>query len=147
MFDFNFSPGPQSNFGKISASFAGPFDRAAVATHERFFNPFYRITEWLLPSGARLRRDIKDVKRFGDELVREGRERLRRQEEGLDENEDEEGKAGKGILLEELVKERGGDDQVRFLADSCLNFLTAGEHPVRHCAVQSRELKRAMTYI
>jgi hypothetical protein len=29
--------------------------------------------------------------------------------------------------LEELVKERGRDDQVRFLADSCLNFLTAGE--------------------
>jgi len=31
------------------------------------------------------------------------------------------------MLLRELVKERGGDDQVRFLADSCLNFLTAGE--------------------
>ena len=60
--------------------------------------------------------------------MREGRDRLRRQEEGLDsEDEDEKGVSGKGVLLEELVKERGQDDQVRFLADSCLNFLTAGE--------------------
>ncbi|KAH8084791.1 cytochrome P450 [Filobasidium floriforme] len=116
-----------SNFGKISSSFAGPFDRAAIQTHERFFNPLYRITEFILPSGARLRKDIRDVKMFGDELVREGRDRLRREEEGLDsEDEDEKDKQGKGILLEELVKERGRDDQVRFLADSCLNFLTAG---------------------
>lgn len=65
---------------------------------------------------------------FGDELVKEGRDRLRREEEGLDsEDEEEKDTQGKGILLEELVKERGRDDQVRFLADSCLNFLTAGE--------------------
>ena len=75
-----------------------------------------------------MRKDIRDVKTFGDELVKEGRDRLRREEEGLDsEDEDEEVTQGKGILLEELVKERGRDDQVRFLADSCLNFLTAGE--------------------
>lgn len=65
---------------------------------------------------------------FGDELVKEGRDRLRREEEGLDsEDEEEKDTQGKGILLEELVKERERDDQVRFLADSCLNFLTAGE--------------------
>jgi hypothetical protein len=75
-----------------------------------------------------LRKDIRDVKMFGDELVKEGRDRLRREEEGLDsEDEEEKDTQGKGILLEELVKERGRDDQVRFLADSCLNFLTAGE--------------------
>lgn len=75
-----------------------------------------------------MRKDIRDVKMFGDELVKEGRDRLRREEEGLDsDNEDEKDTQGKGILLEELVKERGRDDQVRFLADSCLNFLTAGE--------------------
>jgi hypothetical protein len=79
-----------------------------------------------------LREDIREVKRFGDELVGEGRERLRREEEGLsgyevlDDEKGTEGR-GKGMLLKELVKERGGDDQVRFLADSCLNFLTAGK--------------------
>lgn len=132
----------QSNFGKISSAFAGPFDRAAIQTHDRFFNPFYRLTEFFLPSGRRLRGDIREVKRFGDELVREGRERLRREEEGLGEQDEEEkeefGGGGKGMLLRELVKERGGDDQVRFLADSCLNFLTAGESHMQGVGGENR---------
>jgi len=77
---------------------------------------------------------MREVKRFGDELVKEGRERLSREEEGLGEKDEEgedEGGGGKGMLLRELVKERGGEDQIRFLADSCLNFLTAGESQTR----------------
>ena len=77
------------------------------------------------------------MKRFGDELVKEGRERLSREEEGLGEKDEEgedEGGGGKGMLLRELVKERGGEDQIRFLADSCLNFLTAGESPTRRAS-------------
>lgn len=80
------------------------------------------------------------MKRFGDELVREGRERLSREEEGLGEKDGGEGETedggsgGKGMLLRELVKERGGEDQIRFLADSCLNFLTAGESPTRRAS-------------
>jgi hypothetical protein len=88
-----------------------------------------------------LRGDIREVKRFGDELVREGRERLRCEEEGLDGKEEEEGdteSGGKGMLLRELVKERGGDDQIRFLADSCLNFLTAGELHMQRSARTAR---------
>lgn len=75
------------------------------------------------------------VKAFGERLVRSMSERLKEEEEGkIDASEPEATKDGagasQGLLLRELVKEYGKDDDYGFLADACLNFLTAGE-PIR----------------
>lgn len=114
----------QSDFARISSSFAGPFDRAAVITEARFLNPFYKATEWLLPYGRRFRADVKQVQRFGRELVREMKRKISEEEETGQESIG----VGKGALLRELSKDYGGDgEDEAFVADACLNFLTAGE--------------------
>lgn len=61
-------------------------------------------------------------------------ERIKAEEEGkvdlpgVDGSEDADGSTtSQGLLLRELVKEHGQGDHYRFLADACLNFLTAGK--------------------
>lgn len=66
------------------------------------------------------------VKAFGERIVRSMSERLKAEEEGKTEV-DKQVDTGQGLLLRELVKEYGKDDDYGFLADACLNFLTAGE--------------------
>ncbi len=144
---------PNSSSG--SGSFTGSFDRAAITSEHRFVNPFYKITEYLLPYGRRFRRDVEDVKLFGRGIVGERRKRMEVEAEGFgleerggggdglrekveagrgseeggkDAEEDREGEGeGKGALLKELVQEFGRKEDDAFLADACLNFLTAGE--------------------
>jgi hypothetical protein len=117
----------QSNFAEKSAAFTAPFERASTVTQDRFTNPLYPITEKLLPYGRRFKEDVAYVKSFGERIVRSMSERLREEEEGKTEVETKQGEAGQGSLLRELVKEYGKDDDYGFLADACLNFLTAGE--------------------
>jgi hypothetical protein len=92
----------------------------------------YRLTEKLLPYGRRFKEDVAYVKAFGERLVRSMTERIKAEEEGkadpegLDDSSEK--PAGQqGLLLRELVKEYGKDDDYGFLADACLNFLTAGK--------------------
>lgn len=61
-------------------------------------------------------------------------ERIKAEEEGkvdvrgVESPNDAEGiTTSQGLLLRELVKEHGQGDDYRFLADACLNFLTAGK--------------------
>lgn len=59
-------------------------------------------------------------------------ERIKAEEEGkvdpdLAEHAREKSPGQQGLLLRELVKEYGKDDDYSFLADACLNFLTAGK--------------------
>jgi hypothetical protein len=52
------------------------------------------------------------------------KEKLEKEEEGKVDEE----QSGRGLLLKELIKAHGGDGKdTAFLADACLNFLTAGE--------------------
>jgi hypothetical protein len=93
----------------------------------------YRLTEKLLPYGRRFKEDVAYVKAFGERLVRSMTERIKAEEEGkadpegLDDSS-EKSAGQQGLLLRELVKEYGKDDDYSFLADACLNFLTAGKH-------------------
>lgn len=80
-----------------------------------------------MPYGRRLKADIAELKAFGVGLVEEGRDRLSREEHG----EKDSDAGNTGMLLRELIKEHPKDDDVPFLADSCLNFLTAGKQAVR----------------
>lgn len=117
----------QSNFAEKSAAFTAPFERASSVTQDRFTNPLYAITEKLLPYGRRFKGDVACVKSFGERLVRTMSERLKEEEEGKTEVEAEQADMRNGLLLRELVKEYGKNDDYGFLADACLNFLTAGE--------------------
>ncbi|KAJ9123985.1 hypothetical protein QFC22_000777 [Naganishia vaughanmartiniae] len=123
-----------SDFAQTSAAFTAPFERASTVTQDRFTNPLYRFTERLFPSGRRFQRDVAEVKAFGERLVRSMSERIKAEEEGeietpgVDGSQGADGSTiGQGLLLRELVKEHGQGDNYRFLADACLNFLTAGK--------------------
>lgn len=59
-------------------------------------------------------------------------ERIKAEEEGKvdpegSDDSPEKSAGQQGLLLRELVREYGKDDDYSFLADACLNFLTAGE--------------------
>ncbi len=109
----------------MSSSFSAPFSRASEITSARFFNPVYRLTEKLTPSGRRFGDDVREVKKFGKELVGEMIVKVEDEEVG---NQEEEDGDMRGLLLKELIKAHGGDDGDKgFLADACMNFLTAGE--------------------
>jgi hypothetical protein len=115
----------KSNFSRISSSFSIPFSRASDITSARFFNPFYRFTERVTPRGRKFHNDVKEVKKFGRELVREMIGKVEDMEIG--ETPEEDGDT-RGLLLKELIKAHGGESgDEEFLADACMNFLTAGE--------------------
>ena len=72
-------------------------------------------------------------------------ERIKAEEEGkvdpAEANASEERSSGQqGLLLRELVREYGKDDDYSFLADACLNFLTAGKQPKVESAPMSNSL-------
>jgi hypothetical protein len=52
---------------QASSTFSEAFDFASGAIGERFQNPFWRLTDLFL--GARLRRAVSEVKRFGRSIV------------------------------------------------------------------------------
>ncbi len=95
-----------------------------MTTDARFVNPFWATTERLSGAAKRFADDVREVKRFGRELVEEARAG----DKVGNESHDEEGEEDmRGLLLRELVKAHGDAEDTQFLADACLNFLTAGE--------------------
>jgi len=106
---------------------------SSAGVSDRFGMPFYRLVEWVLPSGRRLRADLDRVHRFSRELLREALDEIREEELGK-----KEVKEGKGLLVRALMAS-GVGMSVEEMADSCLNFLTAGQPP---CATYPKPLAR-----
>ena len=98
-----------------SLSFSKSFDFASGATGERFQNPFWRFRECLF--GARLRKAVAEVKRFGDEVVaaavrkRSAKEDVRKADPLL------------SNLIDSLLDHIEDRTVVR---DAAMNFLSAG---------------------
>jgi cytochrome P450 len=106
---------------------------SSAGVSDRFGMPFYRLVEWVLPYGRRLRADLDRVHRFSRELLREALDEIREEELGK-----KEVKEGKGLLVRALMAS-GVGMSVEEMADSCLNFLTAGQSP---CATYPKPLAR-----
>jgi hypothetical protein len=110
----------QADYTRLRSTFSQPFHRASATIASRFFTPFYQVFERLLPYGAQLRRDLAYLHAFSRQLVRESLDEIKEEELGT-----REVKVGRGLIVRGLVEaqvEMSEDE----LADSCLNFLTAG---------------------
>ena len=103
----------------MSASFSKPFSDASASIADRFSTPFYGLLERVLPYGRKLREDLEKVRRFSRRLLREALDEMREEELG-----GREAQEGKGLLVRGLME--GGLRGPEEMADSCLNFLTAG---------------------
>lgn len=101
----------------ISASspFSRAFDYASDQTGRRFQNPLYLVTELL--TGSKFRSSLAEVRKFGQEIVRNAQEsRVGQKSEAI--------VSGFGSLVISLLD--AFDDNPRLTADAALNFLSAG---------------------
>ncbi len=87
---------------------------------KRVMNPFFPILEWLLPYGKKLRADFKLVHDYSREFVHEAVARVTDENPGEKTEDDEE----KGLLIRDLLQSGMSEDDI---ADSCLNYVLAGE--------------------
>jgi hypothetical protein len=95
---------------------------ASSGMADRFRVPFYSILEYLLPYGKRLRADLDEAHKCTREVVENTLRQIKDEELGKSTGDE-----GRGMLLKALLETDAGMDK-KVLADSCLNFLTAGEH-------------------
>ena len=110
-----------------SLPFSQAFDYASGQVGERFQNPFWKIKERIF--GAKMRSAVKEVKRFGDEIVAAAVER--RKEQGTEPNKDQEKndmadreqRQGHNPLIDSLLDHLPSPTIV---ADAAMNFLSAG---------------------
>ena len=109
-----------------SLPFSQAFDYASGVIGERFQNPFWRLKELIL--GKKMRTAVKEVKRFGDEIVSAA---IQRREEkhpgGIAKEEEDKAAAGKkqhshliDFLLDHFPSQRA------VIADAAMNYLSAG---------------------
>ncbi len=115
-----------------STTFFKSFDLASGAITERFQNPFWRITERLL--NVKLRRALSEVQEFGASIVATT---LKKREYHLlhgqpsvpkrDVNPEVPTPQSDGYLINALID---NFDDPRLIADSALNFLSAGKSPI-----------------
>lgn len=100
--------------------FSKAFDHASNHIGLRFQNPLYRITE--LFTGSTFRSSLEEVKRFGQEIVRNARKRRARDAfESLITGSDSDSTFG--TLIDSLIETFANPTIV---ADAALNFLSAG---------------------
>jgi len=104
----------------ISEKFTRPFMSASSAVADRFRLPFYWVFESLLPYGKRLRGDLDKAHACTRELVRSKLNDFTEEKLGTRLPVE-----GRGMLVKALLETDGGMDE-QAIADSCLNFLTAG---------------------
>ena len=110
-----------------SLPFSQAFDYASGQVGERFQNPFWKMKERIF--GAKMRSAVKEVKRFGDEIVAAAVQRRKKQ--GIEPNEDQEKpntadrnqRQGHNHLIDSLLDHLSSPTIV---ADAAMNFLSAG---------------------
>ncbi|OAL36179.1 hypothetical protein AYO20_04593 [Fonsecaea nubica] len=121
-----------------TSPFSKAFDHASSQIGLRFQNPLYSITEFF--TGSSFRASLREVKRFGRQIVSEARKRRAREAfESLITNTDEEetelmqqrqqpennegSGLGFGTLIDSLIEALSNP---KIVADAALNFLSAG---------------------
>ncbi|KAK2627786.1 hypothetical protein QTJ16_002432 [Diplocarpon rosae] len=102
-----------------SDPFSKEFDYASGATGERFQNPLYQITEFLL--GAKFRSSVRRVKEFGSEIVASAIQSRNSKANGS--QKDPTIGTISGSLINSLLDSIDDEDMV---ADAALNYLSAG---------------------
>ncbi len=114
----------QADWHRLSTQFSQPFHSSSSGISHRFKTPFYTFFEQILPYGKTLRGNLDKVHAISRELVKESLEAIDLESEGgLD--IEAAGLDKKGLLVKKLIE--GGITDEEKLADSCLNYLTAGE--------------------
>ncbi|KAL8689992.1 MAG: hypothetical protein Q9224_004512, partial [Gallowayella concinna] len=103
-----------------SLPFSKAFDMASGAIGDRFQNPFWKIKEFLL--GAPLRRAVREVKRFGNEIVSAAVE-IRTKSNGAKSKSAKDADPLRDNLINSLL-DHIPDHQV--VADAAMNYLSAG---------------------
>lgn len=107
-----------------TSDFATAFDYASGKTGDRFQNPIWQITE--LINGSKLRAAIREVHRFGKEIVSTAESRYNSEQQKLHHDNKDNSKAqhdeARGTLIESLLYKISDR---RIVADSALNFLSA----------------------
>lgn len=83
--------------------FADAFDHSQRVMFKRFFNPFFKFTEWFDPS---IRRDIKILRQFAMDIIRQRKENMPRKNDLLQmflDYEDEDGKLSETALCDQVL--------------------------------------------
>ena len=101
-----------------SLPFSHAFDYASGCVGERFQNPFWKINEWVF--GGKMQKAVKEVKKFGDEIVLAAVQRreavLRSEVPKTDEHQHRN-------LIDSLLDHIPSQ---RTVADAAMNYLSAG---------------------
>ena len=103
-----------------SSPFSEAFDFASEAITHRFQNPFWKISEAIM--GARLRKAVAEVKKFGREIVFSALARKRHAAVQVKEAAAKR-KSSRNNLIDNLLNHI---DDHQVVADAAMNFLSAG---------------------
>ncbi len=104
-----------------SLPFSKAFDFASGATGERFQNPFWKLKEYFF--GARFRKAVFEVKKFGNELVSAAVHKRHEAKKSFAINEPAGIDPPPNNLINSLL-DHIEDRQV--VADAAMNYLSAG---------------------
>lgn len=122
----------QTDAERLMRTLPGPFDESMALLSRRMTQPLWPITERFTRSGKSGRRAIRAVNEFARQLVRDTLSEIEAEEQGA-----KDGK-GRGALIREL-QQGGVEFSEKDLAESCINFLIAGQLSVR------RHVQRQLT--
>ena len=101
--------------------FSKAFDFASGAVTARFTNPFWKPKEYLF--GSKLRKAVKDVKDFGEQIVANSVHKRRQNASQAQQSSPPKGDAMQENLINALL-DNISDHKV--VADAAMNFLSAG---------------------
>lgn len=110
-----------------SLPFSKAFDFASGATGERFQNPFWKMKEYFF--GARFRKAVFEVKKFGNELVSAAMHKRREARKTVTKIEPAGTDPAQNNLIN-LLLDHIEDRQV--VADAAMNYLSAGAVSIIH---------------
>ena len=105
-----------------SDPFSKAFDFASGCITDRFTNPCWKLKELLF--GRRLRKDIQDVKKFGQQIVLASLEKRITKKAVFQSSTVEDGDSPPSNLINALLDNINDHQQV---ADAAMNFLSAGK--------------------